>query len=405
MADILAAIPSPGWRGFDLGPVTIHAYALCILLGIVLALWVTNRRWAARGGSEDDLWNIAIWAIPAGIIGGRLYHIFSTPDPYFGPGGNPVAALYIWNGGLGIWGAVALGVLTVFLVCRYYGIRFTAFLDAAAPGLILAQAVGRWGNWFNQELFGSPTTLPWGLQIDKTIGGAPNPNWPDPALPADTLFHPTFLYESIWNFIGFALLIWAGRAFRLGYGQVFFLYICYYTAGRVWIEALRIDTAELIFGVRLNVWVSILIFLLGAVLFIVSRSRHKTPEPEIYTERHRRFESEASGSGEGSGPGSAEDSGSGDSGAGHPGAGKLGGEASSAATGSSADRSAAPRKRGAEPDSDALNGDGQDSGDDQGPSSSMTKRSFGFFGAVTSAISIVPQVGPRARAERRRARD
>ena len=372
--DVLAAIPSPSWSGFSLGPLTIHAYALCILLGIVLALWVTNRRWQARGGSEDDLWNIAMWAIPAGIIGGRLYHVFSTPDPYFGPNGNPVAALYIWNGGLGIWGAVALGVLTVFFVCRHYGIRFTAFLDAAAPGLILAQAVGRWGNWFNQELFGAPTTLPWGLAIDREIDGAPNPNWPDAALPADTLFHPTFLYESLWNLVGFVLLIWAGRRFALGHGQVFFLYICYYTAGRVWIEALRIDTAELILGVRLNVWVSILVFALGAALFVLSRIRHRAPEDGVYTGRRAQ-------------PGSDDDTDGRDHDD-HGSAGHAGPTAAGTAPGNAAPgRASGPAPRDPE-DPEAPRG------------STMSKRSFGFFGAVTSAISIVPQVGSRTRSER-----
>ena len=372
LTDILAAIPSPSWSGFSLGPLTIHAYALCILLGIVLALWVTNRRWQARGGSEDDLWNIAVWAIPAGIIGGRIYHVISTPDPYFGPGGDPVAALYIWNGGLGIWGAVALGVLTVYFVCRHYGIRFTAFLDAAAPGLILAQAVGRWGNWFNQELFGAPTTVPWGLEIDREINGAPNPNWPDAALPADTLFHPTFLYESIWNLAGFVLLLWAGRRFALGHGQVFFLYICYYTAGRVWIEALRIDTAELILGVRLNVWVSILVFALGAVLFVLSRRRHRTPEESVYTpERAQREAAQARDDHDDRADG-----------------GSTGGT-------SAAGDGARPAGETGERSPQTARG-----ADDEGPGSSMSKRSFGFFGAVTSAISIVPQVGGRTRSER-----
>lgn len=372
LTDILAAIPSPSWSGFSLGPLTIHAYALCILLGIVLALWVTNRRWQARGGSEDDLWNIAVWAIPAGIIGGRIYHVISTPDPYFGPGGNPVAALYIWNGGLGIWGAVALGVLTVYFVCRHYGIRFTAFLDAAAPGLILAQAVGRWGNWFNQELFGAPTTVPWGLEIDREINGAPNPNWPDAALPADTLFHPTFLYESIWNLAGFVLLLWAGRRFALGHGQVFFLYICYYTAGRVWIEALRIDTAELILGVRLNVWVSILVFALGAVLFVLSRRRHRTPEESVYTPERAQREAAQAGDD-------------------HDDRADGGPTGRTSAAGDGARSAGEPGERGPQSARGA---------DDEGPGSSMSKRSFGFFGAVTSAISIVPQVGGRTRAER-----
>lgn len=343
MIDLLASIPSPGWSGFDLGPVRIHAYALCILLGIALALWLTNRRWQARGGTEDDLWTIAIWAIPAGIIGGRLYHVFSTPAPYFGPDGNPIAALYIWNGGLGIWGAVALGVLVVLLVCRRHGYRFTSFLDAAAPGIILAQAVGRWGNWFNQELFGAPTTLPWGLEIDRA-----SPTWPDPSLPADTLFHPTFLYESLWNLGSCLVLLWAARRFSLWRGQVFYLYLTLYTAGRVWIEALRIDDAEHILGLRLNVWTSILVFALGIALLLVSRARHGGGSDTAYTSDRTEPDAEAGGS---SGSGAA-----------------AGESAASEAAGNTGDEPETPARGGG----------------------------FGFFGAVTSAISIVPQLRGRS---------
>lgn len=344
-------IPSPTWSGFSLGPLTIHAYALCILTGIVVALWLTNKRWIARGGTSDDLWNIAVWTVPAGIIGGRLYHVFSTPAPYFGPGGDPVAALYIWNGGLGIWGAVALGVLVAYLVARHYGIRFASFLDAAAPGLILAQAIGRWGNWFNQELFGAPTTLPWGLQIDPA-----SPNWPDPSLPADTLFHPTFLYESVWNAIGAVLLIWAGKKFRLKHGQVFYAYICYYTLGRVWIEALRIDTAEHILSLRLNVWTSILVFALGAVLFVVSRSRYGAGTDVAHTRERVAYDVSVKSHD------NPEDYPPYTRGATAPGVREVG---------FGPQTMSLPIVEEAEPVSD---------------------KSFGFYGAVTSTISIVPQV-------------
>lgn len=365
-------IPSPTWSGFSLGPLTIHAYALCILTGILVALWLTNVRWQQRGGTTDDLWNIAVWTVPAGIIGGRLYHIFSTPDPYFGPGGNPVAALYIWNGGLGIWGAVALGVLVAYLVSRRYGIRFLSFIDAAAPGLILAQAIGRWGNWFNQELFGAPTQLPWGLHIDKTIGGVPNPNWPDPALPADTLFHPTFLYESVWNLVGAALLIWAGKKFLLGHGQVFYAYICYYTLGRVWIEALRIDTAEHILGLRLNVWTSILVFILGATLFVASRKRYGSGVEPAHSPERIAYDTAVAGHAEEYPPYTR--------GAVAPG--------SSVRTASSTDDSV--REVGFGPQTTSLPIVADDSyAASERP---VSDRSFGFYGAVTSTISIVPQV-------------
>ncbi|MEA5454332.1 prolipoprotein diacylglyceryl transferase [Sinomonas sp. JGH33] len=270
-----AAIPAPGWSGFDIplpwGALRIHAYALCILLGIVVALWLTTRRWKARGGSVDAIWDIAIWAIPAGIIGGRLYHVFSSPDRYFGPGYNGTGDLWaiprIWEGGLGIWGAVVLGAAGAWIGCRRAGVRLTAFMDAAAPGLLLAQAIGRWGNYFNQELFGGPTTLPWGLEVDPS-----SPNFPA-GYAVGTLFHPTFLYECVWNLVGVVLLVLLDRRFRFRGGRLFWVYAAYYTLGRVWIEALRIDAAQQItlFGVtaRLNVWTSIVVFLASVLVLLV----------------------------------------------------------------------------------------------------------------------------------------
>lgn len=270
-----ASIPSPSWSGFSIplpwGALTIHAYALAILLGIIAALWLTSVRWKRRNPPEGSLWDIAIWAIPFGIIGGRLYHVFSSPDAYFGPGysggGDPWKILRIWEGGLGIWGAVVLGVVGAWIGCRRAGVKVTALIDAAAPGLLLAQAIGRWGNYFNQELFGGPTTLPWGLQVDPN-----SPNFPA-GYAADTLFHPTFLYECLWNLVGVAILLLLDRKFRFRRGRLFWLYAMYYTLGRVWIEALRIDDAEQItfFGIttRLNVWTSILVFLVSLVIFLV----------------------------------------------------------------------------------------------------------------------------------------
>ncbi len=263
------AIPAPAWSGFDIGPLRIHAYALCILLGIIAALWMTDRRWKRRGGPEGSIWDIAIWAIPFGIIGGRLYHVFSSPDAYFGPGfngtGNLALIPQIWLGGLGIWGAVVLGVVGAWIGCRRAGVRISAFVDAAAPGILLAQAIGRWGNYFNQELFGGPTTLPWGLHVD--------PQFVPAGYSPDTLFQPTFLYECIWNLLGVAALLLLDRKFKLRHGRLFLLYAMIYTAGRVWIEMLRIDTAEQItlFGIttRLNVWTSVFVFLAALVLFLV----------------------------------------------------------------------------------------------------------------------------------------
>ncbi|WP_199712595.1 prolipoprotein diacylglyceryl transferase [Galactobacter caseinivorans] len=298
------SIPSPPQEmaRFSLGPLTIHMYALCILLGIVVALWLTVRRWRARGGESDVIWDVAIWAIPFGIIGGRLYHVVSSPDAYFGPGydgtGDPIKILYIWNGGLGIWGAVALGAVGAWIGTRRAGVRLSAFADAAAPGLLLAQAIGRLGNWFNQELFGSPTTLPWGLQIDPT-----SPNFP-PGLPADTLFHPTFLYEMLWNLAGVAALLLLDRRLKLRFGQLVWLYVVIYTAGRTWIEALRIDEAQMITigGIeqRLNVWTSLLLFVLAVVIltFCAVRARRMDQADFMYLPGHGPAELEEAGDGD-----------------------------------------------------------------------------------------------------------
>ncbi len=284
-AMIPASIPSPSWSGFDIplpwGSLRIHAYALCILAGIVAGLWLTSVRWARRGAPEGSVWDIAIWAIPFGIIGGRLYHVVSSPDAYFGPGFDGTGDLslipQIQRGGLGIWGAVVLGAFGAWIGCRRAGVKLSAFMDAAAPGLLLAQAIGRWGNYFNQELFGGPTTLPWGLQIDPN-----SPNFPA-GMPADTLFHPTFLYESLWNLAGVAILLALDRKFNFRRGRLFCLYAVYYTLGRVWIEAMRIDDAEQIslFGIttRLNVWTSIFV-LVGALIAFILLGLRKPSEPD-----------------------------------------------------------------------------------------------------------------------------
>ncbi|BCW70668.1 prolipoprotein diacylglyceryl transferase [Arthrobacter sp. NicSoilB8] len=284
-AMIPASIPSPSWSGFDIplpwGSLRIHAYALCILAGIVAGLWLTSVRWARRGAPEGSVWDIAIWAIPFGIIGGRLYHVVSSPDAYFGPGFDGTGDLslipQIQRGGLGIWGAVVLGAVGAWIGCRRAGVKLSAFMDAAAPGLLLAQAIGRWGNYFNQELFGGPTTLPWGLQIDPT-----SPNFPA-GMPADTLFHPTFLYESLWNLAGVVILLALDRKFNFRRGRLFCLYAVYYTLGRVWIEAMRIDDAEQIslFGIttRLNVWTSLFV-LAGALIAFILLGLRKPSGPD-----------------------------------------------------------------------------------------------------------------------------
>ncbi len=270
----VAYIPSPPTGVWHLGPIPIRAYALCIIAGVIVAVWLGNRRWVARGGRAGTVGDVAVWAVPFGIVGGRLYHVMTDPELYFGSGQNwrPLAALYIWEGGLGIWGAVALGALGAYIGCRRRHIRFRAFADAVAPAIALAQAIGRWGNYFNQELFGKPTTLPWGLEIDRAHRGD---------LQQFATFHPTFLYESLWDLGVAGLVIWADRKFRLGYGRAFALYVMAYTAGRCWIEYLRVDQANHIFGIRLNVWTSIVVFVAAAAYFIVSGRRHPGREADV----------------------------------------------------------------------------------------------------------------------------
>ncbi|MGZ4444812.1 MAG: prolipoprotein diacylglyceryl transferase [Nocardioidaceae bacterium] len=278
----LAFIPSPGQGVWHLGPLPIRAYALCIILGVVVAILVGERRWVARGGIRGQVSDIAIWAVPFGLVGGRLYHVITDNDLYGGPGRNPVAALYVWQGGLGIWGAIALGAVGAYIGCRRMGIRFRPLLDALAPGVVLAQAIGRFGNYFNQELFGRPTTLPWGLKIDAAHRAD---------LPLKyqhfTTFHPTFLYESIWDVGVAVLVIWADRRFRLGYGRAFALYVMAYTVGRAWIEYLRIDPVEAndVFGLRLNDWTSLVVFLGALAYFLWSRRKHPGREEEVLVRR------------------------------------------------------------------------------------------------------------------------
>ena len=266
MTALPLAIPSPGQSVWHLGPFPVRAYAIAILLGIVVATLMTQRRWRARGGSPETVLDVAYWAVPFGIVGGRLYHVVSSPDPYFGPDGDPWRALHVWEGGLGIWGAVALGAVGAWIGCRRHGVRLTVFADAVAPGLLVAQAIGRLGNWFNQELFGGPTTLPWGLQVDDL-------HLP-PGYDPGTLFHPTFLYELLWNLAAAAVLVRLDGRLRLGHGRAFWLYVVLYAAGRLWIEMLRIDPAETVLGLRLNVWTSIVVGLAALVAFVVVGRRH-----------------------------------------------------------------------------------------------------------------------------------
>ena len=265
-----AFIPSPSQGVWHLGPLPIRAYALCILAGIFAGYWVGRRRWVARGGSAPVLADIMFWAIPFGLVGARIYHVITDAELYFGEGKHPIDALKIWHGGLGIWGAVGFGALGAWIACRRAKVPFLAVADAMAPGIALAQIFGRFGNYFNQELFGGPTTKPWGLEIDTGHR---------PAGYADfATFHPTFLYEAVWNAGVIALVLLADRRFKLGHGRAFFLYVAAYTAGRAWIENMRIDTVNHILGLRLNVWTAIILFVLAVAAFVVSARKHPGQE-------------------------------------------------------------------------------------------------------------------------------
>ncbi|GAA1911630.1 prolipoprotein diacylglyceryl transferase [Nocardioides lentus] len=280
LSAVLLTIPSPATGVWELGPVPLRGYALSIVAGVVAAIWLGERRWRARGGTPGEVSDIAVWCVPFGLVGGRLYHVATDWQLYFGEGRDPVTALYVWNGGLGIWGAISLGAVGALIGARRAGIRVAPMLDVLAPGVLLAQAVGRWGNWFNQELYGRPTDLPWGLEIDPS-------NWPaGQTFEPGTTFHPTFLYESLWSLAGVALLLVLDRRFRMGRGRLAVAYVMVYTTGRVWNEALRIDDVQLddVLGLRLNVWTSIVLFTLAAAYLLWTR-RHPPADPEpIYTE-------------------------------------------------------------------------------------------------------------------------
>ena len=275
----LAYIPSPTISQFSIGPATIHIYALCILMGIVLAVWITTTRWKKLGGNFDQVLDITLVSVPAGIIGARLYHIITTPERFFGPDGDWAEMFRIWNGGLGIWGGVLFGALAAWAWCRHKHYPMALLADAIAPGLLVAQAVGRLGNWFNQELYGAPTTLSWGLKLNMegTAIGHSEQCYDGATCPSGTLFHPTFLYEMIWNLIGAAIIVYIGSKAmkKLKAGSLFAVYIMWYTLGRTWIESLRIDYAHEFLGVRINVWVSMAVFVLGAVSFIVVQQMGK----------------------------------------------------------------------------------------------------------------------------------
>lgn len=277
---LLATIPSPDRGVWYLGAFPVRAYALCIVAGIVVAIVWGERRWRARGGSPGTVTDVAVFAVPFGLVGGRLYHVATDWPKYFGPGADPVDALKIWQGGLGIWGAIAFGAVGAWIACRRRGVPLPALADAVAPGIVVGQAIGRLGNWFNQELYGGPTTLPWGLEIYQRVD--PDTGVVDPLEgvaqgPPVEIVHPTFLYEMLWNLGVAVLVVWADRRFRLGHGRAFALYVAAYTAGRFWIELLRVDPATMVFGVRINVITSIVVFLAAVLYLLLVRRGREDP--------------------------------------------------------------------------------------------------------------------------------
>lgn len=284
---VLAAIPSPTRNQVEVFGLPLRAYALCILAGIVVAIWLSSRRWIARGGKSGEILDLAMWAVPFGIIGGRLYHVISTPGPYFGKGGDPVKALYIWEGGLGIWGAIALGAVGAWIGARRMGLRMSSVADTLAPGLIFAQAIGRLGNWFNNELYGGPDDGPLGLEIHEL--GSDGRALIDPTTGEPNVigtFQPTFLYELVWNTLVGAALLWIDRRFRIGRGRLFAMYVGLYCLGRFFIENMRSDYAVHVLGLRINVWTSLLVGV-GALAYLIVVKGGREPSP--YTDDRPAF--------------------------------------------------------------------------------------------------------------------
>ncbi|MFF0227518.1 prolipoprotein diacylglyceryl transferase [Streptomyces sp. NPDC004629] len=266
----LAYIPSPSRGVLHLGPIPLRGYAFCIIIGVFVAVWLGNKRWIARGGRSGTVADIAVWAVPFGLVGGRLYHVITDYELYFSEGRDWVDAFKVWEGGLGIWGAIALGALGAWIGARRRGIPMPAYADAVAPGIALAQAIGRWGNWFNQELYGRETDLPWAVHITSSSGGR-----------VPGYYHPTFLYESLWCIGVAVLVIWADRRFKLGHGRVFALYVAAYCAGRAWIEYMRVDDAHHVLGLRLNDWTALLVFVLAVVYIVVSAKKRPGREAVV----------------------------------------------------------------------------------------------------------------------------
>jgi len=275
---LISSIPSPDIQYFDLGPLRVHIYALCILVGIALATWITDTRLSKRGAERGVVLDIILWAVPLGIIGARFYHVFTHPADYFYEGADLFKVFYIWEGGNAIFGSLLGGAVGAWIGCKQTGIRFWSFADALAPAMLIAQATGRLGNYFNHELFGQPTTLPWGLEIEST-----NPAFPA-GLPEGTLFHPMFLYEILWNVLGAIVIVVLERKLYLRWGKAFGVYLIWYGIGRSVFETYRLDSSETFLAIRTNVWAALLAVAVGIAIIIIQNRRHPGKELSVYVE-------------------------------------------------------------------------------------------------------------------------
>ncbi|MBT1017702.1 prolipoprotein diacylglyceryl transferase [Canibacter sp. lx-72] len=274
---LLTSIPSPELQYFEVGPFRVHIYALCIIFGVIVAAIVTGKRLAKRGGERSAAIDLTVWSVIAGVIGARVFHVLTHWDDFFGAGRDPLEVFQIWRGGIAIFGALIGGAGGVLIASRMTGIRFLSFADALVPGLLLAQAFGRLGNYFNHELFGAPTTLPWGLEISLS-----NPAYPL-GLPSGVLFHPTFLYEMIWNFAGVVVLLLIERKLRPRWGTFFAMYLVWYGFGRFVIEGMRLDPSFIVvFGLRTNQLAALLAIVLGIALYCYQKTRHTGIENNVY---------------------------------------------------------------------------------------------------------------------------
>ncbi len=281
MNRIHTAFPESPGSAFQIGTYQIHYYALLILAGIVFAVWVSGSRLKSRGAEGALALDVALFAVPFGIVGGRIFHVVTHWNDYFSAGKDPMTALFVWEGGLAIYGALIFGAIGAMVGARISGLRFLSYVDALAPGLLLAQAIGRWGNYFNSELFGAPTTAPWGVVIPASSPAYPI-DLPTGTPEAPTLFEPTFLYESLWCLIGVLLLLWVDKVMQPRWGKLFGLYLIYYSTGRYFIEGMRIDPSDIYFGLRTNQWMSLLSIIGGIVLIYVQNRRNPGIEISPY---------------------------------------------------------------------------------------------------------------------------